>query len=63
VEEQKVKSPCNNTCKYDEFDLCIGCYRTKQEIVAWITMNNAEKELVLQKVEARKKPGMKYKIE
>jgi len=62
MEAEVVKSPCVNRCKYDEFDLCVGCYRTKQEIVSWIDFSNEEKLTVLQKVEQRRKPGMKYLI-
>jgi predicted Fe-S protein YdhL (DUF1289 family) len=62
MESEVIKSPCVKRCKYDEFDLCIGCYRTKQEIVLWSDFSNTEKLAVLQKVEQRRKPGMKYQI-
>ncbi|EAT11553.1 DUF1289 domain-containing protein [Bermanella marisrubri] len=48
-----VKSPCVAVCALDENDVCIGCYRTGEEITQWGEMNNAEKEVVLKKVAER----------
>jgi predicted Fe-S protein YdhL (DUF1289 family) len=39
-----VASPCNSVCRMDaRTDLCEGCLRTIDEIVAWSTMNDDEK--------------------
>lgn len=59
---KKIKSPCLKRCKYDSFELCIACYRTKNEIVGWVDFDNKQKTEVLKKIELRKQPGMKYKI-
>ena len=59
---EHVKSPCVHKCKYDDFDLCMGCYRTKNEIVGWIDYTNTEKKSVIDKANRRRQPGMKYKI-
>ena len=32
---KKIKNPCINRCKYDEKAICIGCDRTKEEIINW----------------------------
>jgi predicted Fe-S protein YdhL (DUF1289 family) len=31
----EVASPCIGVCALDENDLCLGCYRTVQEITDW----------------------------
>lgn len=48
-----VKSPCVAICALDENDLCIGCYRTGQEITDWGEMDNEKKRAVLKKVSER----------
>jgi predicted Fe-S protein YdhL (DUF1289 family) len=48
-----VKSPCIAVCALDENDLCIGCYRTGQEITDWGEMDNLKKYEVMKKVAKR----------
>ena len=48
-----VKSPCVAVCALDENDVCIGCYRTGQEITDWGEMDNEKKREVLKKVSER----------
>ena len=50
-----VKSPCVAICALDANDLCIGCYRTSDEITQWGEMNNDEKRKVNQKVAIRER--------
>jgi len=50
-----VKSPCVAVCALDENDVCIGCYRTGDEIINWGTMDNTQKAEVLEKVAQREK--------
>ncbi len=38
-----VSSPCIQVCKLDEFDVCIGCGRTRDEIARWMQMSQEEK--------------------
>lgn len=50
-----VKSPCVAVCALDENDVCIGCYRTGDEIMSWGTMDNNQKDSVLKNVAEREK--------
>ena len=51
----KIKSPCISICELDaKTDLCIGCYRTSQEITKWSNMNESEKNKILKLVKERK---------
>lgn len=37
MSNDKIISPCINTCKLDEAkDICIGCGRTSKEITHWL---------------------------
>ena len=43
-----VKSPCVEVCRMDSAeDVCVGCWRTLDEIARWRDMNDAEREVVL----------------
>lgn len=48
-----VKSPCVSICALDHNDLCIGCYRTGQEISQWGSLSDAEKQVIMAKVAQR----------
>lgn len=36
-------------------NVCTGCWRTMEEIVSWKDLNPEEMEIVLKRIEARKK--------
>lgn len=45
--EQRVPSPCISVCRMDPHSgLCLGCYRTLDEIVAWGGSTEPQKRLV-----------------
>lgn len=48
-----VKSPCVAVCALDENDICIGCYRSGEEITQWGEMNNEKKSEVMKNVAQR----------
>jgi predicted Fe-S protein YdhL (DUF1289 family) len=48
-----VKSPCVAVCALDENDVCIGCYRTGNEITQWGEMDNQAKAEVMKNVAKR----------
>jgi len=50
-----VKSPCVAVCALDENDVCIGCYRTGDEIMDWGNMDNTQKQEVIERVAEREK--------
>jgi uncharacterized protein len=48
-------SPCNGNCALNvPLGLCEGCMRTKEEIVAWPTMQDEQRRMVMVVVEQRK---------
>ena len=52
-------SPCINVCTLDDArGLCLGCFRTIDEISAWSRISNAEKLAILVAVAGRReRPG------
>ncbi|MFW5848045.1 MAG: DUF1289 domain-containing protein [bacterium] len=56
-----VKSPCINVCRIDKDNVCIGCYRTLNEIDSWSKLKDKEKLEVRKKaVERRIEKGGDY---
>ena len=53
VADGAVKSPCVHICCLDEQDVCLGCYRTCDEICKWGAMSNDERKEVMKKVAER----------
>lgn len=54
-EVETVSSPCISVCALDENDICLGCFRTAQEITDWSVLNNEDKRSVVQQANARRK--------
>lgn len=48
-------SPCVRNCCLDENDICIGCFRSMEEIMQWANLDEEQKKQILNKVELRKK--------
>jgi predicted Fe-S protein YdhL (DUF1289 family) len=49
-----INSPCNNVCQLDKNDVCIGCFRTLDEIANWTKYNHDEKLRVMELIQQRK---------
>lgn len=47
-------SPCSSICRIAEgLGLCVGCFRTRDEIARWSSAGDAEKRGVWRKIERR----------
>jgi hypothetical protein len=50
-----IKSPCINVCRIDAAqDVCVGCYRTLDEIARWRQMTDSERDQVFEALPARR---------
>ncbi|MBL8478312.1 MAG: DUF1289 domain-containing protein [Sterolibacteriaceae bacterium] len=49
-----VESPCINICKMED-GLCIGCFRTLDEIACWANVDDDGKRLILAAVAQRRR--------
>jgi predicted Fe-S protein YdhL (DUF1289 family) len=52
--EKDIKSPCIKVCKYDDDRVCVGCYRTMNEITRWPFMTDQQKTDSLKDAALRK---------
>lgn len=48
-----LASPCTRVCALDENDICVGCYRSIDEICAWRTASEDLKRAILVKAAER----------
>lgn len=55
---EHVPSPCVSICALDDKDICVGCFRSGEEISQWGKMNNEQKKAVLQSVSQREYESM-----
>lgn len=55
--EEQVMSPCVGICCPDQNDVCMGCFRTMDEITRWWDMSSTEKKQLLLELESRKSAG------
>lgn len=51
---QQVANPCVRNCCLDDGDVCLGCFRTLDEILAWRSFSNKQREEVLMVAEKRR---------
>lgn len=52
--ENRVPSPCISVCRMDDVSgLCLGCFRTLDEIMQWGGSGDADKRLVWQRISQR----------
>ncbi len=50
----EIESPCVNVCILHPSErLCVGCYRTGDEIARWSAMSAAERQRILKDLPAR----------
>ena len=47
---QPVLSPCIGICQLDDSGLCVGCFRTGDEIGRWLGMSHDEREKLMTSV-------------
>lgn len=52
--KKKIKSPCQLICTYDEEKVCIGCYRSAEEVANWDSYNEEMKLAVLENIKKRR---------
>jgi predicted Fe-S protein YdhL (DUF1289 family) len=48
-----MTSPCISICHLDDNDICVGCYRSANEITDWKNLDNESREQILAKARER----------
>ncbi len=47
MKKTMIDSPCISVCVLDESDMCLGCFRTLEEIGCWSTLSDDEKKMII----------------
>lgn len=53
--EKPIKSPCVSVCVLNDDDICVGCFRSGNEISHWGSYDNGERREVLLRCHERAK--------
>jgi predicted Fe-S protein YdhL (DUF1289 family) len=54
MNQVKISTPCIGECGIDEENgLCRGCWRSRREIVAWRSMDEAERQALMRRLPFR----------
>lgn len=53
MSKESPASPCISVCALDPDDVCMGCYRTADEITEWFMASDSEKEGILARARER----------
>lgn len=48
-----IASPCIGVCTLDAEDVCVGCFRTREEIAAWLSYSPAQRRRVIEALPRR----------
>lgn len=49
-----IESPCVRNCCLDQNDICLGCFRHLNEIIAWSSASVQDKQAILQRCAQRR---------
>jgi predicted Fe-S protein YdhL (DUF1289 family) len=52
--DSSLQSPCVRNCCLDDDLICLGCYRTLEEIREWAAAGNDRRQVILQTAERRR---------
>lgn len=50
-----VPSPCIGVCQSDDKGQCLGCFRTRDERLNWLSFDSNERQKVIKRCQQRKK--------
>ena len=53
-EMEMIESPCMGNCCLNEKDICLGCYRSLEEITSWAMADNNTRLQYLENTAERK---------
>ena len=56
------QSPCVSICVLDENDVCLGCYRSANEITDWFMASTDEKREILKRANQRREDDSSLKL-
>jgi len=49
----EIQSPCIGTCTLGPGDLCVGCFRSGDEIAAWLSYTHEQRRTIMDELPSR----------
>ncbi|MDG2046564.1 MAG: DUF1289 domain-containing protein [Halioglobus sp.] len=59
---EEIKSPCVSICALDENDICMGCYRSADEITDWFMATDEQKHELLRVARKRRQASTSIQL-
>lgn len=50
---RRVGSPCVSVCLLNDQDVCVGCFRSADEITDWVMLDDSARQQVLERTHER----------
>ena len=57
------QSPCISVCRLDDGDICVGCFRSANEITDWFMAGADEKRDILQRARQRQEEATTVRLD
>lgn len=54
TDSRELASPCISVCLLNENDVCLGCYRSAEEITDWFMASAQQKQDILDRARDRR---------
>ncbi len=58
----KTSTPCIRNCCLDFDDICMGCFRSLEEIKAWSKLSEPERKRLMEILPERKRQREKFNL-
>jgi predicted Fe-S protein YdhL (DUF1289 family) len=56
-------SPCVSVCLLDEMNICVGCFRSADEITDWFMASAEQKREILRRTQQRREASTRVRLE
>ena len=63
MNDAEPQSPCISVCVLDEGDICVGCYRSADEITDWFMANAEGKREILKRARERREAASTIRLD
>lgn len=62
MSDVEPQSPCISVCVLDENDICMGCYRSADEVTDWFMTTADEKRAILERAQQRRQDSSSVRL-
>ena len=62
MSQHEPESPCISVCLLDDNDICVGCYRSSEEITDWFMADAEGKREILARANERREAASTIRL-